>query len=314
MRFEKTPTTIDEQVALLQERGMALPSEDLARRWLLTVGYYRLSAYWLPYEEPPEPGRTRSKRFRAGTTLNDIVDIYIFDRKLRLLVTEAIERIEIAVRARWTNRLALAHGAHAHMNPLLFQSGWAHARMVAALADRVAESREVFVEHYKRKYTDPYMPPLWVVTELMTFGELSKWVEATADVQIRGAVARDIGLPTQETLTGTLQLLSYVRNVCAHHGRLWNRRTVKRLPNIKRFGHSLEWDDEATDAQRQLSNRMYNALTVLVLLMRHQASDTTFPDRLRELIATRSAEQRAAMGLPSDWTARPAWRPAGPAS
>ena len=306
MRFEKSPTTIDEQVRLLRERGLVFGSEDLARRWLLTVGYYRLSAYWLPYEEPPEPGRTRSKRFRAGTSLEDVIDVYIFDRKLRLLITEAIERIEIAVRSRWTNRLTLAHGAHPHMDPTLFQSGWAHARMLANLANRVTESREVFVEHYKRKYTVPYMPPLWVATELMTFSELSKWVEATADVRIRAAVARDLGLPTEETLTGTLQLLSYVRNVCAHHGRLWNRKTVKRLPNIKRFRHSLERDGEVGD-QQQLSNRMYNVLTVLVLLMRHQAPDTTFPQRLRDLIATRTTEQLSAMGLLPDWTTRPAW-------
>jgi len=307
MRFEKSPTTIDEQIALLRERGMVLASEELAQRWLLTVGYYRLSAYWLPYEEVPDPGQTRSKRFRTGTAFEDIIDIYTFDRKLRLLVTEAVERIEIAVRSRWTNRLTLAHGAHAYMDPTLFQSGWAHARMVAALATRVEESREVFVEHYKRKYTEPYMPPLWVVTELMTFGELSKWVEATADAQIRSAVARDIGLPTQETLTGTLQLLSYLRNICAHHGRLWNRRTVKRLPNIKRFRQSLEWDEDASEEQKQLSNRMYNALTMLVLLMRYQASDTTFPQRLRDLLATRTAEQLAAMGFPPNWRTRPAW-------
>ena len=106
--------------------------------FLLTVGYYRLSAYWLPYEEPPQLGQTRSKRFRAGTRLEDVIDVYIFDRKLRLLVTEAIERIEIAVRSRWTNRLTLAHGAHAYMDTTLFQSGWTHARMIAALPGRAA--------------------------------------------------------------------------------------------------------------------------------------------------------------------------------
>ena len=234
MRFEKQPSTIEQQITLLRERGMALGDEAVARRWLETVGYYRLSAYWPPFEETPTDGRTRSKAFRTGTTFEDVIDIYTFDRKLRLLVTEAIERVEINVRARWTNRVTLAHGAHAHMDPTLLDSGWKHARWLANISERAGESREVFVEHYKRKYDEPYLPPLWAVTELTTFGELSKWVEATGDAKLRGAVAKDLGLPTQEVLTGTLQLLSYVRNVCAHHGRLWNRRTVKRLPNIKR--------------------------------------------------------------------------------
>ncbi|MFQ3254413.1 MAG: abortive infection bacteriophage resistance protein [Loktanella salsilacus] len=307
MRFTKAPTTIEEQIALLRERGLEIPSEDLARRWLMTVGYYRLSAYWLPFEKVPEDGQTRSKQFRQGVRFEEVVDIYTFDRKLRLLVTEAIERIEISVRSRWTNRLTLKHGAHAHMNPELFVSGWKHARMIAALADRTSESREVFIEHYREKYSAPYMPPLWAITELMTFGELSKWVEATDDARLRSAVARDIGLPTQETLTGTLQLLSYTRNICAHHGRLWNRKTVKRAPNIKRFRDSLTWDEEAIEGQLQLSNRIYNVLTLLVLLMRHQASDTTFPERLRGLIEARKEEQKGAMGFPEDWSTRPAW-------
>lgn len=66
MRFTKTPTTIDEQIALLRERGLIIASEDLARRWLITVGYYRLSAYWLPFEKVPETVQTRSKQFRQG--------------------------------------------------------------------------------------------------------------------------------------------------------------------------------------------------------------------------------------------------------
>jgi len=307
MRFIKAPTTIEEQIALLRERGLEIASEELARRWLMTVGYYRLSAYWLPFEKVPEVGQTRSKQFRQGVSFEEVVDIYTFDRKLRLLVTEAIERIEISVRSRWTNRLTLKDGAHAHMNPELFVSGWKHARMIAALADRTSESREVSIEHYREKYSAPYMPPLWAITELMTFGELSKWVEATDDARLRSAVARDIGLPTQETLTGTLQLLSYTRNICAHHGRLWNRKTVKRAPNIKRFRDSLTWDEEAAEGQLQLSNRIYNVLTLLVLLMRHQASDTTFPERLRSIIEARKEEQKAAMGFPGDWSTRPAW-------
>lgn len=239
MRFEKQATEIEDQIALLRQRGMAIRSDHLARRWLETVGYYRLSAYWLPFESAPPPGHTRSKTFRDGTTFERIVELYTFDRKLRLLVTEAIEHVEIAVRARWTNRVVLAHGAHTYLQPELFEP-WTHARRLAALTDRVRESREVFVEHYKRKYDSPHMPPLWMVSELMTLGEVSKWVEATADVSIRSAFARDLGLPTQETMNGTLQLLTYVRNICAHHGRLWNRRTVKRLPNIKRFRDDLQ--------------------------------------------------------------------------
>lgn len=99
------------------------------------------------------------------------MDIYVFDRKLRLLVTEAIERVEIALRSRWTNRITLAHGSHAHLKLDILQSGYDHIACLSSLANRVQSSNEVFVDHYRAKYADPFMPPLWIVTELMTFGD-----------------------------------------------------------------------------------------------------------------------------------------------
>lgn len=309
MLYDKPPTSVDEQISLLKGRGLVCDDEALVRRWLVTVGYYRLSAYWLPYELAPSAGQTRSKTFAPDTPFESIVDIYTFDRQLRLLVMEAIERIEIALRASWTHRLSLASGPHAHMDPSLFVPVWTHAKRVAALADRVSQSNEVFITHYKDKYSVPYMPPLWAVTELMTFGELSQWLSATSDLKIGSAIAKDLGLPSREILDGAIQALSYVRNICAHHGRLWNRRLVKRVPNIKRFGKDLAININGDQAQPE--NQMYNVLVLLMRLMMRQSSDTTFPGRVKALILTRSEEQRLAMGFPADWLDRPVWQAAG---
>ena len=153
------------------------------------------------------------------------------------------------------------------------------------------------------------MPPLWAVTELMTFGELSQWLAATSDLKIGSAIAKDLGLPTREILDGAIQVLSYVRNICAHHGRLWNRRLVKRVPNIKRFGKDLAININGDQAQPE--NQMYNVLVLLMRLMLHQSSDTTFPGRVKTLILTRPAEQRLAMGFPADWLDRPVWQVVG---
>lgn len=304
MQYQHRPTTIDQQIKFLQSRGM-VGDEELMRRWLKTVGYYRLSAYWLPWELPPADVETRSKRFPPNTNFSDIVDIYVFDRKLRLLIMEAIDRFEIAVRARWTNLFSLAHGSHAHMDPTNFQNGFDYARMFSKISSTVEQSSEVFVEHYRNKYTSPYLPPLWQVTELMTLGEISMWVKATKDNNMKDAVAKDLGLPNKETLEGSLQLLSYVRNICAHHGRLWNRRTVKRAPNIKSFRQDM--DIEVTGNQHQPRNSIYNVLVILAKTLRHQSPDTTFPDRVKALVDTRSAGQMRSMGFPEDWKQKPIW-------
>lgn len=194
------------------------------------------------------------------------------------------------------------------MDPTLFVSGWTHAERVALLADRVSQSNEVLIAHYKDKYSVPYMPPLWAVTELMTFGEVLRWVSATSHLKIGSAIAKDLGLPPREILDGAVQALSYVRNIRGHHGRLWNRRLVKRIPNIKRFGKDLAISNIGDQAQPE--NQMYNVLVVLMRLMMHQSSDTTFPGRFKALILTRSEEKRLAMGFPADWLNRPVWQAA----
>lgn len=311
MKFDKNPTTIDEQVELLRSRGMTWDDEAYVRRWLETVGYYRLSAYWLPSEKPAPSDQTRSKNFKPHTSFEEITEIYRFDRRLRLLVMEAIECIEVSIRSRWTNRLALVNGSHAHMDAGLFSSGWEHTRQFSKISGQVKDSGEVFIGHYRAKYDQPFIPPLWAVTELMSFGQLSKWVKLTSDAKILSGVAKDIGLPTKETLTGSLEHLVDVRNHCAHHSRLWNRKLAKRLPKIKRFQADLVFDHEATADQRPLSNEIYNTLVVLMHLMRNQPHATDFPARLVEQVSSVSEGMRSAMGFPQDWRDRPVWQELG---
>ncbi|MDD9909049.1 MAG: Abi family protein [Ahrensia sp.] len=302
MQFAKQATSVEEQISLLEKRGLLIDDDELADRWLRTVGYYRLSGYWLPFETEPDPGQTRSKLFRDGTTLSQIIEIYIFDRELRSLFMEAIERIEVAVRACWTNRLSHKFGAHAHLQPHLFASESDHLSRLTRLAKRVEESNETFIRHYLNTYSSPQSPPLWAVTELFSFGELSKLVSSTRDREIRAKVAADLEFPNRETLTGTLQHLAYVRNICAHHSRLWNRRFVKRLPNIKRLRDRL--DVSIDGEQRQVENTVFNTLVILCSLLRHQAADTTYPLRTTKLLSERSNEQLAMMGCPENWRER----------
>lgn len=285
---------------------MDIDDADTAMQWLETVGYYRLSAYWLPFELPPEGELVRSKTFRPKTTLKAVTDLYVFDRRLRVLVLEAIERVEVHVRSRWTYHMSHAHGTHAHLEYRQFSSGLNHAEQLVRLARSVDKSEETFIKHFKKKYTEPHSPPLWQATELMTLGELSKWFQATKDNSVKSRVGYDLGLPTIEIVESVLQVLSYVRNICAHHGRLWNRETVKRLPKIKRFAEDLVFTKDSKNKD-VCDNRLYNVLAVLLHLIDRQATDSSFRERLRALIEERSEDERRSMGFPGDWQTRPIW-------
>jgi len=309
MQYNKPATSIDDQAALLLQRGLICADVEHLKSCLRAIGYYRLGAYWLPFEQAALPGQTRNKNFAAGVSIDDIMSIYIFDRHLRAILMEAIERIEIAIRSRWTNRLTLAHGTHAHLDPELFADPWAHAASVAKLARDVGQSHEVFIKHYRTKYTSPFMPPLWAVTETMTLGDLSKWYAATRDLRVKDGVAKDLGLPSREVLESALQVFALVRNICAHHGRLWNRRLVKRLPAVRRWVADIVLDPPRAGAggQNQPQNLIYNVLVALLHLLHHQNMDSSFPARLCALVQGVTDWQRTAMGFPVDWRTRPAW-------
>jgi abortive infection bacteriophage resistance protein len=306
--FDKVATTVEQQMQLLLGRGMTCGDLAMMQAFLTTVGYYRLSAYWLPLELPPAEGQTRSKSFPPGVTFEQVVATYIFDRKLRLAMMEGIERIEIAVRSQWTNRMTLAYGPHAHMNAAHFNCPIRYAERLVKLNRDVGNSNEVMIKHYRKNYERPELPPLWSVTETMTIGDLSKWLAETRDPRLQSAVARDLGLPARELLIGSLEVFSLIRNICAHHGRLWNRRLVKRLPFVRRLKDDLVVEGKAGTGQMQLSNLIYNPMVVLLHLLHHQNTDTGFPKRLKELVETVGDHERALMGFPADWRARPAWR------
>lgn len=103
--YLKPHLTIDEQVALLKERGMKISDESKAKKFLQKIGYYRLSGYWYPFRESKlsvgadgKPVVTVLDTFRHGAELHQAVDLYVFDKKLRILLLDALERIEIALR------------------------------------------------------------------------------------------------------------------------------------------------------------------------------------------------------------------------
>jgi len=297
--YDKPATTIDDQILLLRDRGMHVPDQGRAAHYLSHIGYYRLSAYWLPFEEPSAPGSPRTHRFRQGTTFEDVLDRYVFDRKLRLLVTEALERIEVSVRSCWSSALASRHGPHAHMNERLFACPFWHLRQLAQLARETQKSSETFVEHYRQRYDEPFLPPIWMVAETMSFGTLSRWVKMTSDATVQLVLIDHLRLPNREIVHEILHVLTYLRNICAHHGRLWNRRFVMKYPRIKRLPEMVD-----PDAEHESARYIFNHLFILKTLMVRINPRTSWPERLCQQLGLQSRATLDAMMLPGDWRNR----------
>lgn len=304
MHYNKPPLSVEDQAKQLQDRGLVCHDSARMEHYLAHVGYYRLSAYCLPFEQPStDPTGSRNHKFKPETTFEQVLGLYIFDRKLRLLVMEAMERIEVSVRSRWAGAVALRHGSHAHMLSDLFKCPWQHARDLARIAGELERSSETFVVHYRSRYTEPFMPPVWAIVETMSLGTLSRWFENTRDTDVKKEVMKGLGLPTIEVLENVLHALTPVRNVCAHHGRLWNRRLAMSLPVIKRMRDRLV----PPDAPYHQAHHLFNYLVVMEALMCAINPRSSWAGRLIALLETVGTAEHRAMGFPDDWKQRKPW-------
>jgi len=291
--FAKPATTHAQQVMLLRQRGMVIDDPAAAAFYLQHLNYYRLGAYWLPFEADHA-----THSLKPGTKFGDVLNLYVFDRELRLLVLDAIERVEVSVRSQWAYQLAHQHGPHAHLDAVL--AFRLHLRQINLdkLTDEVDRSDEAFIKHLKATYAE-VLPPVWAVCEVMSLGLLSRWYNNLKPMPTRRAIAAVYGVD-ERVLESWLRHFSLVRNTCAHHSRLWNREfTITRLlPRNKPDGLA---------AQCQAgSRRPYNSLVILLHCMDVIAPQHQWRARLKELIV-RHAIPVAAMGFPAGWGQLAIW-------
>lgn len=291
--FAKPATTYLQQIQLLQTRGLIIDDHVKAEFYLQQINYYRLCSYWLPFESDHA-----THAFKQGTSFSQVLNLYIFDRELRLLVMDAIERLEISVRAQWAYQLAHHHGPHAHLDPNLSFNSSYWQQNYNKLSEEFNRADEIFIRHLKDKYSEP-LPPIWAVCEIMSFGLLSRWFNNLKPMPTRKAIARVYGID-QAVLESWLRHLSLVRNMCAHHSRLWNRdfTVTPEIPLRK-----------PRDLNRNFqpgSRKIYNTLVLLLHCMDVIAPDHHWRQRLIGLISNHDIPVRA-MGFPADWQSRSIW-------
>ena len=192
-----------------------------AERCLELISYYRLRPYWLPFEIPAQHDGDHA--FREGSAFEDVVTLYRFDQQLRRIVLDGIEPVEVALRAQWAHHMATDHGPHGYLDKSLYRDESSYWTAVSDLTKQFGRSKDEFAEHYRRTYTSPLLPPVWMANEVMSFGQLLGWIRNLKRREDRQAIARPFRLD-ERVFTSFCWQLKDVRNICAHHGRLWNKR------------------------------------------------------------------------------------------
>ncbi|WP_246609850.1 Abi family protein [Comamonas fluminis] len=263
--------------------------------YLERIGYYRLSGYWYDMRQwqAAQGGRPGQRQvlddFKPGTRLKDVADLYVFDKRLRMLALDALERIEIALRVDLSHRLG-QKGAFAYQDATYFHPNFAqvlkrsgltqHQEWLSKHDDLIRRSREKFIEHYRNKYGQPLA--IWVACEVWDFGSMSVLFSGLPS-QEQDQIAQGYGLPAGngQVFASWLRSLNYLRNVCAHHSRLWNRNVVDQ-PRLPKKGSAPVLDP--FQGQAQLVARPFLLLCICHHLMQHINPGSSWSQRLTALL------------------------------
>jgi abortive infection bacteriophage resistance protein len=302
VKYTKKPTTVQEQIQLLIQRGLAISNPKEAAHYLQFISYYRLSGYFFHFQK--KDGSSTENEFLPDQTFDKILNIYRFDRELRLLVMDAVERIEVAFRTGVVNVMSQRYGAHWPCEAKHFVK-YNHTdfiNKIETITREYAEAKrrgrpkgELFIDHYAAKYSDPKHPPCWMLAEVLS---LQTWSVIYAKIKYRDAqkaIATPFGV-SNEVLESWIHCITYMRNLCAHHARLWRRIfTIKPLV-------AYNYKEQLKD-----NRKFYAQAVVLFALLQKIAPGTEWNKRLRDLIKKYPDVMLEEIGFPVNWEADLFW-------
>lgn len=298
----------DELIDLLLSRGMDVPDRPHAIKKISQVGYYRLSGFWYPCRIPhitPEDIRTRLDQVRPGTNFRAVYDLYLFDKKLRLLMMNALERIEVYVRSVIAHEIGkispLGYLDDSLINPKHLKPrprGRCSARedWLTKHSNEISKSREDFIKWHEGKYEGL---PFWVAIEVWDFGLMSKYYAMLKD-SYRNKILSRLGIAAGNgaIFQNWLSAMNVLRNRCAHHSRIWNKVNepkIMPLPNHAYF-QSLNMNSDAY-------GRVYGMIAVLWLLVKEIGPGSNWIRHVADLIDTKPhlpGCNLTAMGFPNN--------------
>ena len=170
MIYEKETLTIDQHIQQLQQRGLVIEDKNEAIQWLKNVSYYRLAGYWWSMQSDKV-----LHTFKQNSQFKDVISLYNFDRDLRILLFDVIEKIEISLRTKLIYHLSHEFGAWWFQNVNLFSDTQAFVKTLSSIQQELERSKDTFIKEHNKKYKDDLrFPPAWKTLELTSFGSLSK--------------------------------------------------------------------------------------------------------------------------------------------
>jgi abortive infection bacteriophage resistance protein len=295
--YTKPALSVDDLLTFLERKGLAIGDHAVATNRLRYIGYYRLKIYTRAFEDT-------SKRFVSGTRFADIIELYEFDRRLRLALLDAIERIEVSLRSALIEVMTAKGGPHFYLDASHFdaaptpppgakpkETGHAVAKKLAA------EGNHKSITHYKSTYNSPVEPPIWCLLEASTFGTLSRILSGLTRPN-RKEIAAFFALD-EKVLVSWARSLGGLRNICAHHQMLWNADFHINAPMIGKVYKAHITDDKTLYAR--------TAVLKLLLDSAYPAGALSWAKSLAEVVDKAKPPWVTTMAYPANWKTSSIW-------
>ena len=284
-KFDKKPLDYPEQIELLKKRGLIIGNEQETINFLKYTNYYRLSSYMRHYQI------NSNHEFKAGTTFNDIKNLYCFDRELKYLTFKYIKRLEIAVRAVFSHYMTTNYGSHWFYDDKYFYNLSEKQAFLEIIRNEIKYNnkyKDTFIKYYYLKYDEPDLPPFWMAIEVFSIGNLSKSLSKIKDNDFK-QIAKNFNLPFS-LLKSWLHSLTTVRNITAHHSRLWNRKFAIAPKKNFNFNYHLEYNQ----------NSFYAHAVIIEFLLRQVMQNKEWESALKELFVNYNINPTL-LGFPLNW-------------
>ncbi|MDR0737798.1 MAG: Abi family protein [Prevotellaceae bacterium] len=297
INYSKTCTLPQDLIPLLKKQGLIIPDEQRAINYLTNIGYFRLGAYLYPLLKDPKTNHT----YKDGATFDMALNMYRFDRKLRILLFNEIEKIEVAIRSAINNWISdglcdifWITNADYFNSPAIF------TKTITFIQSEIKKTKEDFILHFRNKYSNPY-PPAWMITEIIPLGVLYNIYNNLKSKKLKKKIANYFGL-SLPAFTSWMLILSNLRNLCGHHVRIWNKEIS--FVAIDPQKHTYPWiDNSATDMKR-----IYYRICIIKYLLFTVSPNNSVTQKLKSLLAKYPAIDIKAMGFPSNWQNEPLWQ------
>ena len=296
VNYPKTCQSPQELVSLLKGRGLSIPDEQKAADYLANIGYFRLSAYFYPLLEEPKENHI----YKSDATFDLVMNMYRFDRKLRILLFNEIEKIEVAIRSILVNYVSDAYNDVFWMTDVqYFHNPAVFSKTLALIQTELGKTKEEFIAHFKNKYSNPY-PPAWMIAEIVTLGILCATYSNLKSRTIQKKIAGYFSLPST-VFSSWIMILANLRNLCGHHIRIWNKENP--LIPAPLQSSAFPWIDSSTTDMK----RVYYRICIIKYFLFTVSPNNTFTQKLNSLLAEFPTIDVRAMGFPANWQAEPLW-------